>query len=142
MKPRDLLREECEKILSSARFGRLALSKDGAPYVIPMSFVYADGRIFLHSRPGGKKVEAATANPHVCFEVDHLEEKSWSSVLAFGNVRLSSDVASKQRMFDMFSRTEMGGHGGKQFNRDELETMPMLIWEIEVEEMTGRQGIW
>ena len=33
-------------------------------------------------------------------------------------------------------------HGGKKFSREELERMPMMVWEIEIEEMTGREGVW
>nr|HPM26427.1 pyridoxamine 5'-phosphate oxidase family protein [Methanothrix sp.] len=49
MKPRDLSKEECSSILSAARYGRLGLAREGRPYVVPMSYVYADGRIYLHS---------------------------------------------------------------------------------------------
>jgi hypothetical protein len=45
-------------------------------------------------------------------------------------------------MFEAFTKKGLGGHGGKQFRREELEKMDMTIWEIEIEEMTGREGIW
>ena len=45
-------------------------------------------------------------------------------------------------MFDAFTNKGQGGHGGKKFSREELEKMPMTIWEIEIEEMTGREGVW
>jgi hypothetical protein len=142
MKPRDLSREECERLLSSARLGRLGLSSNDMPYVIPISFVYAGGRIYLHSRPGGKKVEVAGENPQVCFEVDVLQEGRWSSVIVSGKAVLSSDAEAKRRMFDVFTEKGMGGHGGKPFQREAMEKMPMLVWEIEVQEMTGKEGIW
>jgi hypothetical protein len=142
MKPRDLSEEECANLLSAARYGRLGLAKDSQPYVVPMSFVYADGRIYLHSRGSGQKVEYVSGNPRVCFQVDLLEKGRWSSVIAFGSARLSDSVEAKQRMFDAFTAKGQGGHGGKKFSREELERMPMTIWEIEIEEMTGREGVW
>ena len=60
------------------------LSNNDLPYVIPMSYVYHDGKIFLHSRGKGKKVEYVTRNPRVCFQVDPLEKDRWSSVLVSG----------------------------------------------------------
>ena len=27
-------------------------------------------------------------------------------------------------------------------SREELEKMPMTIWEIKILEMTGREGVW
>ena len=142
MKPRDLSKEECLNLLSAARYGRLGLAKDDRPYVVPMSYVFADGRIYLHSRGGGMKMDFASANPRVCFQVDSLDKGHWSSVIAFGPARLSDDIEAKQRMFDAFTARCQGGHGGKKFSREELERMPMTVWEIEIEEMTGREGVW
>jgi uncharacterized protein len=142
MKPRDLSKEECLNLLSAARYGRLGLSKGDRPYVVPMSYVFADGRIYLHSRGGGMKMDFASANPRVCFQVDSLDKGHWSSVIAFGPARLSDDIEAKQRMFDAFTARGQGGHGGKKFSREELERMPMTVWEIEIKEMTGREGVW
>jgi len=144
MKARLLSHEECVSILSTGRYGRLCLSLNDQPYAVPMSYVYSNGVIYLHSRGGGKgkKVEYATGNPRVCFQVDSLSGEKWSSVLAYGTASLSSDVAAKMKMFDIFTQKGIGGHGGKQFRAEDLERMPMTIWEIEVEETTGREGIW
>lgn len=142
MKHRTLSKDECTSILDSAKFGRLGLSSDDNPYVIPMSYVYSGGKIYLHSRGGGRKIEMASKNSRVCFEVDQLSEDRWASVLAFGKAKLSSDIDAKARMFDAFIKKGIGGHGGKKFQRDELERMEMTIWEIEVVELTGREGIW
>jgi nitroimidazol reductase NimA-like FMN-containing flavoprotein (pyridoxamine 5'-phosphate oxidase superfamily) len=133
MLPRDLSQDECSILLSTARYGRLALSKNNLPYVVPMSYVYLEGKIYLHSRGKGKKVEYATLNPMVCFQIDVLEKERWSSVIAFGIVRrLSESVEAKQKMFDAFTKKGQGGHAGKKFSREELEKMPMTIWEIEI----------
>ena len=142
MKPRELSKEECYGVLSAARYGRLALAKEERPYVVPMSYVYADGRIYLNSRGGGMKMEYAAANPGVCFQIDQVDKGRWSSVIAFGSVKLSDGIEAKQRMFDAFMAKGQGGHGGKKFSREELERMPMTIWEIEIEELTGREGVW
>jgi nitroimidazol reductase NimA-like FMN-containing flavoprotein (pyridoxamine 5'-phosphate oxidase superfamily) len=142
MKDRELSQEECAVLLSKSRYGRLGLSMDDVPYVIPISFVYFEDKIYLHSRGKGKKVEFAIKNPNVCFQIDVLSKDCWSSVIAYGNVKLSNSSESKLRMFDAFIQKGMGGHGGTQFQREELEKMDMTIWEIQIREMTGREGIW
>jgi uncharacterized protein len=142
MKPRTLSQDECTSILSSAKFGRLGLSSDDNPYVIPMSYVYSGGKIYLHSRGEGRKIEIAAKNSRVCFEVDQLNVDRWSSVLAFGKAKLSSDIEAKTKMFDAYIEKGIGGHGDKKFQMEELERMDMTIWEIEVVELTGREGIW
>lgn len=142
MKPRELSEEECRALLLSARYGRLGLSRDDQPYVVPMSFVYHDGKIYLHSRGRGRKVQYASENPRVCFQVDVLEKGRWMSVNAFGRAELLDDIEAKQRMFDAFTRTGLGGHGGKSFQRQDLERMELTVWEIAIDELTGREGVW
>jgi hypothetical protein len=142
MKPKELSPDECSILLSRVRFGRLGLSMNNLPYVVPMSYVYHGNAIYLHSRGKGKKVEYATENSNVCFQIDVLENDHWSSVAVFGDVRLSDSVEAKQKMFDAFTEKGQGGHGGKKFQREELEKMDMTIWEINIKEMTGREGVW
>jgi hypothetical protein len=142
MKPRELSDDECIALLSSARYGRLGLSREDQPYVVPMSFVYHEGRIYLHSRGMGRKVKYAAENPRICFQVDHLEKGKWTSVNAFGRAELSDDIEAKQRMFDAFTKKGLVGHGGKSFQRQDLERMDMTIWEIVIDELTGREGVW
>jgi nitroimidazol reductase NimA-like FMN-containing flavoprotein (pyridoxamine 5'-phosphate oxidase superfamily) len=107
-----------------------------------MSYVYSDNKIYLHSRGGGRKIDIVSENPNVCFQIDSLDKNRWSSVVAYGKARLSSDIEAKRKMFDVFTRKGLGGHGGKQFLREELERMEMTIWEIEIDEMSGREGTW
>jgi uncharacterized protein len=142
MKPKELSQDECSILLSRVRFGRLGLSMNNLPYVVPMSYVYHGNVIYLHSRGKGKKFEYATENSNVCFQIDILEKDHWSSVAVFGAVRLSDSVEDKQKMFDAFTEKGQGGHGGKKFQREELEKMDMTIWEINIKEMTGREGVW
>jgi nitroimidazol reductase NimA-like FMN-containing flavoprotein (pyridoxamine 5'-phosphate oxidase superfamily) len=142
MKPREMSGEECEDMLAKSRFGRVGLSSGDQPYVVPMSYVYAGGVILLHSGLRGKKLEIARVNPRVSFEVDSVERGRWRSVIVLGTARLSSDAEAKGRLFDIFTKSEMGGHAGKRFSREDMEKMPMVIWEIEIEEITGREGVW
>jgi hypothetical protein len=142
MKPRELSEEECSILLSSVRFGRLGLAMNHLPYVVPMSYVYHGNVIYLHSRGKGKKVEYVTENSNVCFQIDVLQKDRWSSVAVFGTAKLLDSVVAKQKMFDAFTEKGQGGHGGKQFQREELEKMDMTIWEIDIKEITGREGVW
>lgn len=142
MKPREISGEECEQLLTNSRFGRLGLCGGDGPYIVPMSYVYAGGSILLHSGLKGRKLEMARENPRVCFQVDSVERGRWRSVTAFGDVRLSADPEAKERLFDIFTKRQMAGHGGKSFRREDVEKMPMVIWEIEIENITGREGVW
>lgn len=40
--------EQMEDVLTRAEVGRFALCDDGAPYIIPLNFLYEDGKIIFH----------------------------------------------------------------------------------------------
>ncbi len=65
-------------VLARGEVLRLATIADGAPYVVPLSYAFLPGppgspleglRIFLHSAPEGRKIDALRRDPRVCFEV-------------------------------------------------------------------------
>lgn len=103
-KRQQLSEEESISILERATSGTLALLGDGGyPYAVPISYVYADGRLYFHSALTGHKVDAVKAcdkgmlgrryNPNdeeslqreiehglsrmlmICFDIEHLTGK-------------------------------------------------------------------
>jgi nitroimidazol reductase NimA-like FMN-containing flavoprotein (pyridoxamine 5'-phosphate oxidase superfamily) len=57
-------------LLERAEVGQLATSGgDGKPYVVPVCFVFAYGRIYFHCTLTGKKLDNIRTNPSVCFSV-------------------------------------------------------------------------
>lgn len=91
-----LTNESCVKILENASSGVLALIGDnGYPYAVPLSYVYADGRLYFHSALEGHKVDAIRVNPKCSFCVidqDELHPESFTthfrSVIAFGQIHI------------------------------------------------------
>ena len=58
-KRQQLSEEESIAILQKATAGTLALLGDNDyPYAVPISYVYADGRLYFHSALSGHKVDA------------------------------------------------------------------------------------
>jgi nitroimidazol reductase NimA-like FMN-containing flavoprotein (pyridoxamine 5'-phosphate oxidase superfamily) len=61
-KRQQLSEDESISILKKATSGTLALIGDGGyPYAVPISYVYADGRLYFHSALTGHKVDAIRA---------------------------------------------------------------------------------
>ena len=55
----ELSKPECDAILATATSGTLALLGDNEyPYAVPISHVYADGKLYFHSAKAGHKVDA------------------------------------------------------------------------------------
>lgn len=88
--------EEIEATLGRARTGRIACSLNDRPYVVPISYVYADGSIYAFSAIG-RKIRVMREQPLVCFEVEEIESPtSWRSVIVEGRYEEVEDEADRQ----------------------------------------------
>ncbi len=148
-------RKEVEEILSNAPVGRIGLVSDDQPYVVPINFVYDEGKIFFHSASEGKKIEYLKANPNVCFEVDELQaiipnstpcefKTKYRSVIALGAAKILTD--KEQRLQAL--RKIVAKYGGEK----EALSMEMTekyissagskveVIEIQIEELTGKKA--
>src|SRR5699024_12772558 len=96
--------EECQAVLERGTSGVLALSGDrGWPYAVPLSYVYADGKLYFHSAKSGHKVDAIRSCPRASFCVidqDHIVPEEYTtyfrSVIAFGTVRILEEDGEKR----------------------------------------------
>jgi len=99
----EVSREECEKILSEAPRGTLAVHGEmGYPYALPLNYIYIDGKIYFHGAKAGHKHDAILRNPKVSFcvlnEGVKYEGEWWNtfiSVICFGNIRIMEDGEKK-----------------------------------------------
>ena len=91
-KRQSLSTDECVAILERMPNGTLALyGDDGYHYAVPVSYVYADGKIYFHSAMQGHKVDAVRRNGNVSFcvvEQDDVKTAEFTpyfrSVIVFG----------------------------------------------------------
>jgi len=76
--------EECRNLLARLGFGRLAVSYEGQPYIVPIYFAYDCDRLYGFTTVG-RKVEWMRSNPRVSVEVDEVVSHFlWSSVVVLG----------------------------------------------------------
>ena len=80
-------RTECLRLLASRTLGRIGLSADALPLVLPVNYRLVGGQIYVRT-VRGTKLSAATCNAVVAFEVDDIAEDGtgWS-VLVTGVAR-------------------------------------------------------
>jgi nitroimidazol reductase NimA-like FMN-containing flavoprotein (pyridoxamine 5'-phosphate oxidase superfamily) len=65
---REVDEQEARSILIKGQYGVLStVGADGVPYGVPLSYVYRDGEIYIHSAPEGRKVENLSPGAHVSF---------------------------------------------------------------------------
>jgi hypothetical protein len=86
---------ECLELLRRAEVGRLAVSRPEHPDVFPVNYVVDHGTVVFRTAPGGK-LDAVTAERHVTFEVDGVDEPSgdaWSVIIKGEAVEIAGVVA-------------------------------------------------
>jgi hypothetical protein len=86
-------REECLRLLGMATIGRVGLSSAALPSVLPVNFRLVGDRILFRTGRGSK-LDAATRNAVVAFEVDDFEvfdRSGWSVVVVGVAWDLSED---------------------------------------------------
>ena len=134
-----------EAIIHSASVCRIALSDDGQPYVVPVSFGYADNALYFHSAPRGRKLDILRKNPAVCceFEVDTeivpaADPCAWSvryrSVIAFGRAAVVEDGEEKKRALDVI----VDHYGGTPQAYPEATLRRTAVVKVEIQRMTGK----
>lgn len=90
---------ECRQLLATATIGRVGLSIDALPVVLPVSFV-VDGDRIVFRTCAGAKLQQALHRAVVCFEVDDvdvLDDAGWS-VLVTGEASEITDPADLERV--------------------------------------------
>lgn len=140
-------REEMESILRQETLGFLGLCGNGQPYVVPMTYAYADGRILFHCAWKGKKLDLLRANPNVCFTVGNQFDAAvrhpqggqcaanQDSVICFGTARILEDETERWEALNAFNRAIVPGAEAISLK----DASSCCAVEIAVEEMTGRR---
>jgi nitroimidazol reductase NimA-like FMN-containing flavoprotein (pyridoxamine 5'-phosphate oxidase superfamily) len=147
-------REVLEELLRSAPVCRIGLAPgaggtdgDGYPYIVPVHFVYSEGRILIHSSRQGRKIDMLTRNPRVCVEIDEYlglipAEKAcgygsrYRSLIAFGRAKVVEAEEEKRRALQLL----MEKYAGRSFDFPPRAVMSVGIIEIQLEEVTGKQA--
>lgn len=139
--------EESIKILEEMTNGTLALhGDDGYPYAVPVSYVYAGGKIYFHSATNGHKVDAIMQDPKVSFCVvgqDDVKPAGFTtyfrSVIVFGKARILTDVKEKSAALELLANKYSHNEPGlKAEMANGIKRLVMV--EIEIEHITGKEA--
>ncbi len=143
--------DETIKILHDSTAGVLAVCGDnGYPYAVPVSYVYADGKIYFHSALQGHKIDAICSNPKVSFCVidkDDIKPQEFTtyfrSVIAFGKARIIEDDAEKMSTLRLLATRYSDSSVTPEMTDKEIAGGfdHMLMVEITIEHITGKEAI-
>lgn len=138
---------EIDALLAGEVVGRLGCHARGRTYVVPIAYAYADGMIVAHTADG-LKLQMMRENPHVCFEVDRVDDLGhWQSVIVWGRFEelrgAAADHATAQLLGKLLPLAATTGASQtpkaltKQY-RARAEGLPAVTFCIHIEERTGR----
>ena len=148
-KRQQLSRDDCLRILAKATSGVFALLGDGDyPYAVPLSFAYAEGRIYFHSAPDGHKVDAVRRHDRASFCVvdqDEVHGEAYTtyyrSVIAFGRIRIVEDEAERLAVARLLGERYNPGHEDALQRELAKGLARMLVLCLDIEHMTGKEAI-
>lgn len=133
---RPLTQDETRLLLMEGSIGRLGCIDNGAPYVVPVNYVFHDGNIYVHSLVG-RKIRALRENPRACLQVDEVKDPyHWRSALAFGLYEEVTDERERRwalrRLLSRFP------------NLTPVESVPVhdgqssvIVFRLRIEELSG-----
>lgn len=136
---------ECEDLLRREHLGRLACTRDGQPYIVPIHFSYDPDHGCLYAfSTVGQKIVWMRENPKVCVEVEDIADKNrWTTVLVFGRYEEISDAFEeaemRRRAWERFQhRPEWWFPAAAKLSSGEHHAM--VIYRIVIDRLTGRRA--
>lgn len=148
-KRQQLTEEESIALLRHATSGVLSLvNKNGYPYGVPISYVYADKKLFFHSAISGQKIDAIHHADKASFTVickDEIHPETFTthfrSVVCFGRVRIINDAEKALDALRLLG--ERYNPGDKQALDDEINKSGnhVAVIEFDIEHLTGKESI-
>ena len=148
-KDRAMSEAEAISILETAQVGTLAtVSEEHIPYLVPMSFVYEQGAIYLHCAVEGKKLDNIRSNNNICFNgVEAVEllpaafSTKYKSVTVFGKIAIvEAQEEKRQSLIAIVKKYSPDFYeAGLQYIDNAIEKTKVL--KIEVSRITGKAKV-
>lgn len=148
-KQQQLTEAQCRDILRAGSSGVLALvGADGAPYAVPLSYLWEEGRVYFHCAKSGRKMDAIRHCDRASFCVvgqDRVVPEEYTtyyrSVILSGRLRVLEDPQEVRTAICALARkyhpTDTVEHRDRLI---EKEWPALCVVEMTIEEMTGKQA--
>lgn len=140
----ELKAEEIDHLLRTEQLGRIGSHSNGVTYVVPVSYVFNGTHIYALSAEG-MKLRMMRENPHVCFEVEHVERwYNWQTAIVWGTFEELEGQDAERAYRLIHSRlTPLIEFESRATSRDlsppgVAAAKQFVLYRIRVEERTGR----
>ena len=141
--------DESIKLLNQATSGVLSLIGEGGyPYGVPMSFVFREGHIYLHSALKGHKIDSIRQDEKACFTIiacDEIHGEKFTtffrSVICFGDIHVVNDKQQRLEAIQWIS-AKYSQESKEAMNREIASCGDaMCILDFRIEHLTGKEAI-
>lgn len=142
--------EECIEILDEGTSGVLALLGDNDyPYAVPISYVYANSKLYFHCAKSGHKIDAikkcSKASFCVIVQDDIVPEKyttRYRSIIAFGHVRIMENETEIRKAIVDFAKKYCPDEDEIRRNAEiEKDWNSLCMIEFSIEHLSGKEGL-
>jgi nitroimidazol reductase NimA-like FMN-containing flavoprotein (pyridoxamine 5'-phosphate oxidase superfamily) len=139
------------EILHRSELCRIGLVDGVEAYIVPLNYGYADGVLYFHSAPKGRKIDLVRKCNHVSFEITYISEihtgekpcnwtSRYRSVMGTGTIEISDDRESKISGLDVIMK-KYGAEG--DLNYDDALLGRMVILKLHINTLNAKQsGLW
>ena len=142
---RQLPEEETMKVLLKCEYGILSTMGDDYPYAVPMSYVVANNKIYIHGTcESGQKTKNIHNNPKVCFTVVGNTEvlpsqfaTKYESVVVLGTASLCEGTDKEmalEKFLDKYSSEYK--QAGMKYIKAAINKVS--VYEISIDMITGK----
>lgn len=142
-------RDTVHRILDEGLVCHLGLVDDGAPYVIPTSYVRIDDRLYVHGSPATRMLRSVQKGGRICVTVTLLDglvlarsafhhSMNYRSVVVVGEATLVKDLDEKRRVLDALVEHVVPGRGPDTRGPSDEELKFTKILALPIEEASAK----
>ncbi len=147
-KERKMEVSEAREVMFCGSSGVLAVQGDeGFPYAVPVSYTFADEKIYFHCATEGHKIESMKKDPKVSFCVVERDNvipgeftTDYRSAIAFGTARIVEEREEKIALTTKISDKYSKGHEDAAQKYISSAFDNFVVVEITIEQLTGKKN--
>ncbi|GED70531.1 pyridoxamine 5'-phosphate oxidase [Brevibacillus reuszeri] len=151
-------KRKIEAFLQQARVGHLGMVDGQLPYVVPLNFVWTNGKLYFHGATGGRRNQVMSANSEVCFTVceeygtitDPVPAKTdtaYMSVMVFGKAESVTDLDEATHMLQEMIHKYVPGYYNRPLPQQHVDKYrsavfggPVQVYRIDPLHITAKEN--
>ncbi|MEK5035589.1 pyridoxamine 5'-phosphate oxidase family protein [Paenibacillus sp. FSL R7-0302] len=147
-----------EQFLKQARIGFLGLVDGNLPYVVPLNYVWMDGKLYIHGAGDGRRNQVMSDNSEVCFTVCEeygtitnpvpaKTDTAYMSVMVFGQAEPVTDLDEATQVLQEMVNKYVPGYYNRPLSKQHVEKYrsavyggPVQVYRITPQHLTAKEN--